>query len=193
MTVSSDTHANGSSLAPGRVRRHELLASGIISGVLGGLAMLGVAGIAAALQDLDPLRSLELVGETFVGPEALGRGAKIALGALIHLAVAASFGVLFAALVPREYAAGSAMGLGVGFGLFAAGLMMTVIVPWVNPGFREGIQVIGGSWVVAHAVFGLVLGAAPSIRRRLSAPAAGPASPLHAPGAAPAHGGARSS
>jgi hypothetical protein len=193
VTVSSDTGAGGSARATGAAQRHELLLSGVVSGVLGGVAMLVVAGIAAALQDVDPLRPLEIMGETFLGPDALERGAKIALGGLLHLVVAAALGVLFAALAPREYAPGSAMGLGVGFGLFTAGLMMTALVPWVNPGFREGIQVIGGSWVVAHAVFGLVVGAAPALRRRLSAPAAGAASPVRAPGAAPAHGGARSS
>jgi hypothetical protein len=102
-----------------------------------------------------------------VGPEALDGAAKLAFGAAVHLATAAALGVLYSAVVPRDFPTACAVGVGVGLALFALMFMMPVVVPWANPGFRGAMQAIGGAWVIAHAVFGAVLGAAPALRRWL--------------------------
>lgn len=176
-----------------------MLAAGVLSGVAGGAAMAAVVVIAAAATGIAPLQPLAAIGETFVGPEALeGTAAKVALGALVHLAVSAAFGVVFAAVVPRDLPTGCAMGLGAGGALFAMGFMMSVMVPWANPGFAAAAQVMGGSWVIAHAVFGAVLGIAPRLRRSLTGQASGasseaaPAPPRAAAIAVPGSSSARS-
>jgi hypothetical protein len=146
-----------------------MLASGVATGVAGGLGMMFVLAIAATAHDLSPMQPWSSIGESFLGAGELdGTGAKAALGAVVHLATAAVFGVLFAAILPRDMPATCAMGLGAGLALFAMGFMMSVVVPWVNPGFREAAQVIGGSWVIAHGVFGAVAGLAAPMRRWFS-------------------------
>jgi hypothetical protein len=162
------------------MRQHEVLSAGTASGVLGGIVMAAVSAIGAALQGDDPALSLAAIGETLAGGGA--GGVKIAIGALLHLATCAAIGIFFAAVVPREFPTACAMGLGVGIALFTAGAMMATIVPWANPGFRERIQVIGGTWTIAVAAFGAALGSAPFLRRWVSgaAPAAADRRPVPA-------------
>jgi len=148
------------------MKNHEVLVAGILSGVMGGIAMMAVAMLASAAEGIAPLHPLATIGETFVGPDALGSvAAKVAFGALVHTVTSAAIGTVFAAIVPPDFRTGSAMGLGAGVALFAMGFMMSAIVPWANPGFRGAFQVIGGSWVIAHAVFGLTLGIVVPLRR----------------------------
>jgi hypothetical protein len=150
------------------MKRHEVLASGILSGIAGGVAMLAVAMIGANSQGIAPTYPLEVIGESFVGPQTFdGVGAKIAFGAFVHLATSVALGILLAAILPRDFETASAVGVGVGFALFTLMFMMSLVVPFVNPGFRRGMQDIGGTWVIAHAVFGAVLGMTPVLRRRL--------------------------
>jgi hypothetical protein len=154
---------------PDAVARHEVLSSGIACGLGAGVAMLLLAMISAALQDVSIWRPLEALGETFVGPQALpGTAAKILFGLLVHAATSAALGITFAAIAPRDMTLASGMGVGLGFSLVSVALMMMTVVPWVNPGFRQGIAVIGGTWVIAIALFGVLVGLAPALRRRLS-------------------------
>ncbi len=131
--------------------------------------MLAVAMIGASLQGIAAMHPLQVIGESFVGPEAFdGVAAKIAFGALIHLATSVAFGILLAAIVPRDFPMASAIGMGVGVALLTLMFMMSLVMPWANPGFRRGMQDIGGAWVIAHAVFGMALGTAPALRRWLA-------------------------
>jgi hypothetical protein len=164
------------------LKRHDVLASGILCGITGAAAMVGVAAISATSEALPATHALEVIGESFVGPKALEGGAKIAFGALVHLVAAVALGVLCASIIPRDFPRASAIGAGVGFALFALMFMMILVVPWANPGFRWGMQPIGGSWVIAHAAFGAVLGMAPWLRTRLVREALpGPAPKLERP------------
>jgi hypothetical protein len=147
---------------------HDVLAAGTFAGVLGGIGMIVVAMIGAANQGVSPAHPLMVIGETFVGPEALAGGPKLAFGALVHVLTSAGLGVVVVALIPREYRPACAMGLAAGLVLFAMGFMMSTLVPWVNPGLRGSFQVIGGTWVVAHVVYGVTLGLAPALRRWLA-------------------------
>jgi hypothetical protein len=170
---------DGASRTRELLRRHEVLASGILCGVAGGVLMVATASVQATREGLAAAYPLQVIGESFVGPEALGGAAKIAFGALVHLATSAALGVLVAAVVPRDFPSACAMGVGVGLALFALMFMMSLVVPWANPGFRGAMQDIGGAWVVGHAVLGLALGASPALRRRLWSEARAPAG--HAP------------
>jgi hypothetical protein len=144
-----------------------VLASGVLSGISGAFVMLAVTAIGAAWEGIAPEHPLRVIGETFVGPGALDGGAKVAFGAFVHLVTATAFGLLFVSIVPRDFRTASAIGAGVGFSLFALMFMMSLVVPWANPGFRSGMQVVGGSWVLAHAFFGVPLGLTPAFRRWL--------------------------
>jgi hypothetical protein len=160
------------------MKGHEVLVSGILSGIAGGVAMLGVAMIGAESQGIEPMHPVKVIGETFVGPGAFdGEATKIAFGAFVHLVVSGAFGLLVASVVPRDFPAASAVGVGVGFALFGLMFMMTLVVPWANPGFRGNMQDVGGTWIVAHAVFGVVLGTTPALRRWLAREASDASAP----------------
>ncbi len=155
-----------------------MLASGVLCGIVGGVAMVGLATIAAAWQGIPAVHPLQVIGESFVGPEAFdSAAAKIAFGGLIHLVTSVAFGVLLAAMIPRDFPMASAIVAGVGFALFTLMFMMSLVVPWANPGFRPGMQDIGGTWVIAHAVFGVALGMTPAFRRWLSRQASDASAP----------------
>lgn len=161
--------SNVASRLRGAMRRHEVLAAGILSGVAGGIAMIVVVAIAASINGIPALDPLAVIGETFVGPEALdGIAVKVAFGAFVHAGTSSALGIVVAGILPRDFRTASAMGVGVGVALFAMGVMMSAVVPWANPGFRAASQAIGGSWVLAHAVFGMTLGTAPPLRRWIS-------------------------
>lgn len=166
--ASPDRVRQGPSRGGGALRRHDVIASGVLTGLAGGVGMMVVAVVGAASQDLPALHALGIVGESFVGPDAFGGGgARLAFGALVHLATAAALGVLFAATFPRDFPTPSALVVGQGFALFTIMFLMPLVVPWVNPGFRGAMQGMGGTWVLAHAVFGFAVGLAPALRRRL--------------------------
>lgn len=145
-----------------------MLAAGAAAGVAGGLGMMVVLALAATMEGLAPVQPLSSIGESFLGVELGGTGPKVALGAILQLVTAVAFGIVFAAILPRDLPVACAMGLGAGLALFAMGLMMSVVIPWVNPGFRAAAQAIGGSWVIAHGVFGAMAGLAVPLRRSLS-------------------------
>jgi hypothetical protein len=173
MTTRAHTTA---ALTPGRTPSSlgEILRSGALGGILGGIAMAGWMVIAATLEGMDPLEALEPMGSALGGPEAGdGGGQRLALGLLLHLLVAGAWGVVLAAMLGHEFPAGMAAGLGVGFAFFALGVMMSVVV---TDEMRAGMRPLGGAWVIAHAVYGLVAGwSAQRLRQRLYAGA-----PLHA-------------
>jgi hypothetical protein len=179
--ASPDRERQGASGA-GALRRHDVIASGVLTGIAGGVGMVVVATAGAAWQDLPALHALGMIGESFVGPDGLaGGGARLAFGAVVHLATAAALGVVFAGTLSRDFPTASALVVGQGFALFTIMFLMPLVVPWANPGFRGGMQAMGGTWVLAHAVFGFAVGLAPALRRSLvhgAAPA--PAEPSRA-------------
>lgn len=146
----------------------EIWVAGAGAGALAGLAMVGWMMAAAALDGgsaLDPLRA---AGATFRGPGALNGGAgTVAWGLLLHLAVGALLGVLFAALVPRDISLSSGTVLGAGSALVTMAFAMTLVVPRLAPVLAAEMPRNGGSWVIAHTLFGAVIGIAPWLRRRI--------------------------
>ena len=131
--------------------------------------MAGFLILAAAATGMDALHAMRAIGATFVGPEALLGGAgSLAYGALLHAATSIAFGLLFVAILPIDLPPLGAAALGTGYAMFVLGIMASAVVPSVNPVFRAQMQPIGGSWVIAHALYGCALGlwAARLARRR---------------------------
>ena len=145
-------------LVSGGGRQRGTLASGLVSGLVGGVAMAGFMVVAAALAGLPRLHALDVLGDTFVGLERLDGAAEIAFGAAIHLLVAVVAGLAYAAVVPRDLPRTCAAVVGMGYALFLAGFMASVVLPVANPTFREGMQPLGGSWVIGTVLYGAALG-----------------------------------
>jgi hypothetical protein len=100
------------------------------------------------------LLPLQAIGATMVGS---GGPAQAVAGALLHALLSAAFGLLYAAIFPRDYPPPCALVVGAGYALFVLAIMASVVVPEANPSFRGAMQPIGGTWVVAHALFGATL------------------------------------
>jgi hypothetical protein len=154
-----------------RTVEHEgtsVVVAGLVAGVLGGVAMAVFLMIAAALSGYDPLLPLRPLGATFVGPEALSGGhAYLVYGIFVLLAVGALLGILFAALLPPGHRFASGAVIGLGYAWFMMALLVSLVVPAVNPEFRSSSRLLGGSWVIATALYGATFGIVPRLRARL--------------------------
>lgn len=136
----------------------EGIRSSAVSGAAAAAAMIAIVEIGAVAHGMPLARPLQVIGWSLVGPDALGGLAAAAFGAAICLATSVLWALAFGALVPRDFGSTCSTGVGVGFALFAMMFMMSEVVPRANPGFRSEMQAMGGTWVVAHAVYGAVLG-----------------------------------
>lgn len=150
--------------------RDDLVSAGIAGGLFAGAVMMAFAAVAAASGGLPPSRPLELVAATFAGRAALEGGVTVLLaGALLWAAVSAALGLLYAGVVPRDFPFASAALLGLGYSFFLVGIMMSVVLPRVNPVMRAEMPAMGGAWVLAYGVFGVALAGIPMLRRRMIA------------------------
>lgn len=164
----------GHAAAGGAARERGALGSGIVGGLLGGAAMALFMSAAASAAGLPAWQVLRAVGTTFVGAGSLGGTGQVLYGAALHGLVSAAVGLAFAGAVPRDFPPGSAAVLGLGYAFFLAGIMASLVIPAVNPGFREQVQPVGGAFVVAHALYGVVLGLWHARGGRTGPGAAGP-------------------
>lgn len=143
------------------------LFAGAVAGVAAGVVMAAFLVLAAAQQDMRPFTALEPMGATFRDAGALDGGAgSLLLGVLLHLGVSALVGLLFALILPRDFTPGSAAFICVGLAFMVMGFMTSLIVPAVNPVLEDSFHDLGGSWVIAHALFGLTAGYAAQRLRR---------------------------
>jgi hypothetical protein len=147
-----------------------LAVAGLAVGVLGGAAMALFMVFAAAVNGLEPLAPLEAMGETFTDQDAPhGRPSFLVYGIFLHLAVASLVAILFLAMTPTEFTTTCAAVTGIGFTVLVMATMSMVVLPAANPELRAAMPALGGSWVIAHALYGVALGFGPGLRRRLRA------------------------
>ncbi|HET8541063.1 MAG TPA: hypothetical protein VFL83_14410 [Anaeromyxobacter sp.] len=140
--------------------------TGIAAGVLGGLAMAAWMAASAALEGAGPLAPLWPLADAFArGPGAERSAATLLLGVALHLAFSAAVGVVLAAAVPRDFGPVPAGVVCAGGALLVMAVMTTVVLPAVNPTMRAEMPAFGGAWVIAHAVYGLTVGAAAQLVR----------------------------
>lgn len=153
-----------------RARANDALVGGGSAGLLAGALMLAFMVAAAATAGLTPAWPLKLTAGTLMGPDALEEGAAAALlGLVLWAVVSTALGILFAAITPRDYSFPSAAVVGLGYALLVMPIMVTLVLPRVNPTMRAEMPAAGGAWVLAYAVFGLLLGLVPRFRRRFAA------------------------
>ncbi len=139
---------------------------GLFYGVVGGL---GISAVCGLLRLMGLPIGIELILGTLTGlPPG---GAAIAAGLLIHLAIAAGFGVLYGWLFTRVWAHGGAS-TGIIFGLIQATLlgMFFGLTPQFHPYIPHVVADpgpyfvnlgLGGvfAWFGVHVLYGAVVGA----------------------------------
>lgn len=152
-----------------RTSGHEILVAGAAAGVAGGVLMALSLVIGAAANDVSPLSPFRAMGATFVEADTGEVGPGLLLyGLALHLAASVLLAVLYTAMLPRDLPAMSAAVAGVGYAWGVMAIATSLVLPLVNPEMRGEMRLIGGSWVIAHGVYGLALGLAPPLRRRLA-------------------------
>src|SRR4051812_13403306 len=111
----------------------EIVVSGVSAGLIGGLLMAIWAAFATLAKGLGLFALPQMVGSTFLKPEAMLHPYATALwGTALHLLVACVWGVLFAALVRRETRPSAAFPAGLLYGTGIFLLMNFVVVPVTN-------------------------------------------------------------
>lgn len=142
---------------------------GAIGGLVGGIAMAMLLMIVSLASGADFWHPLYLFAAPFNPAWAHATGFAIApllAGMLLLLFMSALFGVIFALLVrfamPKPVSLTVAVILGMVWGLILLVVMTFGIVPGVDPALVRGMMSSGGMfvwWIVAHLVYGGVLGA----------------------------------
>src|SRR5689334_20051258 len=98
----------------------EIVVAGVASGLIGGLLMAIWAAFATLSKGLGVLAVPQMIGSTFLKPEAMLHPlATAAWGTVLHLLVSCAWGILFAALVRRETTVTAALPAGL---LYAIGI-----------------------------------------------------------------------
>lgn len=134
-------------------------ARGFVAGVAGGLAMAAFMALAASIEGLGPLSPLRPLGDTFADSGSREGGAGVlAFGLGLHLLVAGLVGVVCAGLVPAELRPGGAAIVCMGVAFVALAIATSYVLPAWNASLLASMPRLGGSWVMAHAVYGAVVG-----------------------------------
>jgi hypothetical protein len=152
-----------------------LVAGGAAAGLLGAAGMILAIVVSALVSGFGVAFALEPLWASF------GDGPGAVLAGLAQLAiVAAVVGIVFVWILPREFPTTGAMVVGIGYALFLMSLAASFAMP---AQMQDGMALMGGSWVIAHAVAGALVGLGPALHRRFSRRAALPAGDARAPGA----------
>jgi hypothetical protein len=151
----------GGVMAAEQVVRREVadrdrLAGGAVAGLFGGLVFSSL--MLAAHSGAERWYGLKLPAYPFLGQRALRLGPDLlatVVGVLSHLLMACTWGVLFAAVVPRVSRLAT-VALGALWGLVVWLVMFLVVLPALARPLAEG----GGSTgtMVTHLLFGLAVG-----------------------------------
>ena len=140
----------------------DTLVVGAAAGLTAGLAMAMWAVLTSIWHGLDLTASFQLIGATFMGPNAThGSFAMAAYGMLVHGVMSAGLGVLFVALLPPTCSCRFSCAAGLGFGIAVLLAMTYVVTPAVNPVMRHAVEALPKSWIIQHAIFGAMMAVVP--------------------------------
>jgi uncharacterized membrane protein YagU involved in acid resistance len=133
---------------------HRLL-RGAVGGVAAGLVFAAVTMWFADSTGGKAEMPLRMISTIVKGDQAMAAGTtSTALGAVVHLALSALFGMVFALAVPRFRTNGTVALAGTAYGLLLYVLNFLVLTPLVFTTFRMANQPFE---VFAHIVFGTLL------------------------------------
>jgi hypothetical protein len=152
----------------------EVIEAGAVSGLVGGVGMALFATIYASIAGHGFWTPVQAIAGTVLGRDAMHGASAVIVGVAIHVAVSMAFGILFAAITPREVAPAPALAFGMFAGLAILVMMNLVVLPVVNPyvrshlmwGSSPGAALPVSVAFVMHLLYGLGLSLAPSLRRR---------------------------
>lgn len=143
--------------------------AGALAGLFAGVLMFAALMTWSASMGQGFWAPLQLVGGTFLGVKAvLGGAGAGALGAVLHLATSAFWGMLFAALVTRSATAGQAAWAGLLYGAAVWAFMTFAALPVLDRTMEARVMLIPGAWFACHLVYGAALFVTPALLRTFS-------------------------
>ena len=144
------------------------LAAGAIAGAFGGFLMAALGMAYGSWVDTGFWLPAKVIAATVLGVEAMvGGPATVALGLILHLAVTAALGAVFAALLARSATSGAALALGFAFAAVVYATVTWAVLPWANPTMKARVDLTPAAFFAQHLLFGAALGLVPHLRRRL--------------------------
>jgi hypothetical protein len=146
-----------------------VLEAGALAGGAGAVLMMVWWMAQAAATGYGPLFPLNQVGAAFRGAEALVGGPTVMLsGLFLHAVTSIVFGTLFSAAVTTKTRLPSSLIGGMVYAMLVLLFMTYVVLPYANPIMRPRVVASPGAWFFSHVAFGLGVGLAPLIKRRLA-------------------------
>ncbi len=143
--------------------------TGIIGGIVAGIAMAMVAMVWMALAGQGFWKPMDVIASILLGKSAIQAGFQVVpelLGMMIHLVLSAAFGLVFAFVVARtSWSSGAIVGAALAYGLLLWIVNVVIIDTLFIP---AGLSLAPTPlMVVVHLVYGLVLGliAAPKLSK----------------------------
>lgn len=151
-----------------RVTATEVVQSGILGGLIGGVLMALVAMLWFAAYGGGFFEPMVLVAAGVLGVGALqADAAAVIAGVLVHLGVASLLGLVYAAAVRARPTLGGAFFAGLVYGSLVFVVMGLLILPVANPVMYDVTRRMLEWFFVFHLFYGGGLGLAPSIARLL--------------------------
>jgi hypothetical protein len=145
------------------------LAAGIVSGLIGGILMIGLMIGYAQMTGAGLTTPLKALGGFVYGLEALVVGPQAILaGALIQVGMAIVLGILFALFMSRATSTLGAMCAGIVVAVVIWAAMDLIVLPYENPTMAARITLEPFAYFVAHILLGLGLGMTPAFIRAFS-------------------------
>ena len=145
--------------------RGSLLRPGAMAGLIAGIVMAMWAMIVAAVVGAGLLAPPQMIAEPFFGPFQMGtfNAAAFIVGLIVHMMFSIVFGIIFARIW-QGIAQGGMVALlgGMIYGVLIWVVMSYVVGPIVGSHIAQEIPV--WAWLVAHLMFGVILGAWPVLR-----------------------------
>ncbi|MBW3605427.1 MAG: hypothetical protein KY460_11075 [Actinobacteria bacterium] len=130
------------------------LGRGVIGGVIAGILFIVLNAWYVASQGQPPIRPLGLISSIVLGANALPDAVNPALGAAIHIALSAVYGLVFALVAPLFRTNGTIALAGGVYGILLFVVNFLVLAQTVLPQFQMPNLPVE---FMAHALFGHVL------------------------------------
>ena len=136
------------------IRFGDAAVEGLLNGILGGVAMAAWVLVVEWMRGIPP--------QTALGYFDASHGGSPLAGALMHLAVAGVYGIVFGAMAALAARAGFVQArwwwgtlLGLLYGLILSGIAQGIILPETNAAL---LALPAWAWIGAHLLYGAVLG-----------------------------------
>lgn len=142
-----------------RNERRQAVKGGAVAGLAGGLLMILFAVMNALAMPGDTWAAFKTPSYPFFGEQALSQqfaAGPVILGILLHLLVAAAWGVLFG-LLAYGLSTGATLAAGATFGVVVWLVMFQVVMPIIGLGGMARTAPVSTN-LVEHVAFGLTVG-----------------------------------